>query len=96
MNEQNSVLNIIGKVSGFLSKYIAVVILITSAVAFTHPQEFMWIPQYTALFLGTAMFGMGLTIKREDFQIVFPDLRRLFPVVSCNIPSCPWQPICWL
>ena len=62
MNEQNSVLNIIGKVSGLLSKYIAVVILITSAVAFTHPQEFMWIPQYTALFLGTAMFGMGLTI----------------------------------
>ena len=49
MNEQNSVLNIIGKVSGLLSKYIAVVILITSAVAFTHPQEFMWIPQYTAL-----------------------------------------------
>ena len=54
MNEQNSVLNIIGKVSGLLSKYIAVVILVTSAVAFTHPQEFMWIPQYTALFLGTA------------------------------------------
>ena len=49
MNEQNSVLNIIGKVSGFLSKYIAVVILITSAVAFTHTQKFMWIPQYTAL-----------------------------------------------
>ena len=71
MNEQNSVLNIIGKVSGFLSKYIAVVILITSAVAFTHTQKFMWMPQYTALFLGTAMFGMGLTIKREDFQIVF-------------------------
>ena len=49
MNEQNSVLNIIGKVSGFLSKYIAVVILITSAVAFTHTQKFMWIPQYTCL-----------------------------------------------
>ena len=71
MNEQNTVLNIIGKVSGVLSKYIAVVILITSAVAFTHPHKFMWIPQYTALFLGTAMFGMGLTIKLEDFQIVF-------------------------
>ena len=49
MNEQNTVLNIIGKVSGLLSKYIAVVILVTSAVAFTHPQEFMWIPQYLSL-----------------------------------------------
>ena len=68
MNEQNSVLNIIGKVSGLLSKYIAVVILITSAIAFTHPQEFMWIPQYTALFLGTAMFGMGLNPQRADLQ----------------------------
>ena len=71
MKEQKGVLAQIGKVSGLLSKYIAVVILITSAVAFMQPKEFMWIPQYTALFLGTAMFGMGLTIKREDFQIVF-------------------------
>lgn len=71
MTKQQGVLAQIGKVSGLLSKYIAVVILITSAAAFFKPQQFLWIPQYTALFLGTAMFGMGLTIKREDFQIVF-------------------------
>ena len=74
MNEQNSVLNIIGKVSGFL-------IQVHRRRDFKSPlrllspirKNFMWIPQYTALFLGTAMFGMGLTIKREDFQ------TRLFP-----------------
>lgn len=71
MKQQNGVLAKIGKVSGLLSKYIAIVILITSAIAFMKPQQFLWIPQYTAIFLGTAMFGMGLTIKREDFQIVF-------------------------
>ena len=71
MNQQKGVLAKIGKVSGLLSKYIAVVILITSAIAFMKPQQFLSIPQYTAIFLGTAMFGMGLTIKREDFQIVF-------------------------
>ena len=88
MNEQNSVLNIIGKVSGFLSKYIAVVILITSAVAFTHTQKFMWIPQYTALFLGTAMFGMGLTIKREDFQIVFSRPKEVISGISSCKKRC--------
>lgn len=71
MTKQHGVLAQIGKVSGLLSKYIAVVILLTSAIAFLKPQNFLWIPQYTAVFLGTAMFGMGLTIKREDFQIVF-------------------------
>lgn len=78
MNTQNGILGMLGKVSAFLSKYFALVIIITSAIAFVRPESFKWIPQYTALFLGTAMFGMGLTIKKEDFQIVFSRPKEIF------------------
>ena len=78
MDEQNGVLAQIGKVSGFLSKHIAELIIITSVIAFYSPKEFLWIPPYTATLLGTAMFGMGLTIKREDFQIVFSRPKEVF------------------
>lgn len=77
MKKQNGVLAQIGKVSGFLSRYIAVVILITAAFAVLRPAEFLWIPQYTSIFLGTAMFGMGLTIRKEDFRIVLSRPREV-------------------
>ena len=70
-NQSQGLLATIGAISSFLAKNIAVIILVTSAMVFYRPAEFLWIPKYTAAFLGTAMFGMGLTIKREDFQIVF-------------------------
>ncbi len=78
MNQQTGLLFFLGKVSAFLSRYFAVVIVLTSAFAFMHPEGFTWIPKYTAFFLGTAMFGMGLTIKKEDFQIVFSRPKEIF------------------
>lgn len=76
--QNNGVLAQIGKISGFLSQHIAELIIITSVIAFYSPKEFLWIPPYTAMLLGTAMFGMGLTIKREDFQIVFSRPKEVF------------------
>ena len=78
MKKETGVLAFLGSVSAFLSRYFAVIILLTSAFAFVQPEGFKWIPKYTALFLGTAMFGMGLTIKREDFQIVFSRPKEIF------------------
>ncbi len=54
----------------FLSKYITLIILALSAVAFMQPVYFVWGIQYTALFLGIAMFGMGLNIRPCDFTAV--------------------------
>lgn len=77
-NQNNGVLAQIAKIATFLSKNIAVLIIVTSAIAFYAPKEFLWIPPYTATLLGAAMFGMGLTIKREDFQIVFSRPKEVF------------------
>lgn len=78
MNKENGLLLLLGKVSSFLSRYFAVIILLTSTFAFVRPEGFKWIPGYTALFLGTAMFGMGLTIKKEDFKIVLSRPKEVF------------------
>lgn len=59
------------RVCDFLSSNIAVLIIIFSVIAFFYPKGFSWATNYTTLFLGTAMFGMGLTIKAEDFKVVF-------------------------
>ena len=61
----------IGKIASLLTRYISVIILIFSAFAFWKPEGFSWAVNYTSIFLGVAMFGMGLTIRAEDFKIVF-------------------------
>ncbi|WP_032091897.1 bile acid:sodium symporter family protein [Necropsobacter rosorum] len=57
-------------INELLSKYITLIILALSAVAFMLPDYFAWGVQYTAIFLGVAMFGMGLNIRPQDFAVV--------------------------
>lgn len=64
-------MNKIKKISSFLSTNIAVLIIIFSVIAFFWPVGFSWATNYTTTFLAVAMFGMGLTIRVEDFKIVF-------------------------
>ena len=59
------------KICDFLSSNIAILIIIFSVIAFFYPKGFSWATSYTTWFLGAAMFGMGLTIKTEDFKVVF-------------------------
>jgi BASS family bile acid:Na+ symporter len=61
----------VGKVSSFLTKYIGVIIICFSVIAFFWCDGFAWTTSYTSVFLGVAMFGMGLTIKMDDFKRVF-------------------------
>ena len=59
-------MNQMKRICNFMSSNIAVLILIFSAAAFFYPSGFSWATNYTTIFLGVAMFGMGLTIKAED------------------------------
>ena len=61
-----------------MSNNIAVLIIIFSVIAFFYPGGFSWATNYTTVFLGLAMFGMGLTIKASDFRIVFTRPKDLF------------------
>ena len=71
----------IAKISNFASKYIGIIIIVLSIIAFCFPPTFSWATNYTSLLLGVAMFGMGLTIKLDDFKIVFTRPKEL--LIGC-------------
>ena len=59
------VLKKIGIISSLASRYIGIIIIAFSCLAF------FWMTNYTSVFLGVIMFGMGLTIKLDDFRAIF-------------------------
>ena len=60
------------KLSDFVGKYMAVFVILVAALALFVPDSVSWIKtSYVNTLLGIVMFGMGLTLKLEDFKIVF-------------------------
>jgi len=53
-----------------ISKYLMILIIGFSCIAYIVPSLFSWAIAYTPFLLGIAMFGMGLTIKFEDLCTV--------------------------
>lgn len=68
----------LGKISSIASRYIAVFLILVSIWAFFQPTIFAWTTQYTTIFLGIVMFGMGLTIRAEDFKEVLVHPKKVF------------------
>ena len=65
------ILKKIGIISSFASRYIGIIIIAFSCLAFFWRDGFSWMTNYTSVFLGVIMFGMGLTIKLDDFRAIF-------------------------
>lgn len=55
--------------SRLCEKYFILLVLSVSLVAFWQPHFFVGIKTYISLLLGIIMFGMGMTLKAEDFKI---------------------------
>lgn len=58
-------------ITQFISKYLMVLIIGFSCIAYIVPEYFTWAIAYTPFLLGIAMFGMGLTIKFENLCNIF-------------------------
>lgn len=84
----------IGKISSFLTKYIGVIIIIFSVLAFFWRDGFAWTTNYTSMFLGIAMFGMGLTIKMGDFQVVFSRPKEI--LIGCLTQYTVMPLLAWI
>ena len=65
------ILKKIGIISSLASRYIGIIIIAFSCLAFFWRDGFSWMTNYTSVFLGVIMFGMGLTIKLDDFRAIF-------------------------
>ena len=59
------------RLSHFVGKTFAVWVLLFAVLAFFAPAQFKWIAAYIVPLLGVIMFGMGLTLSKDDFREVF-------------------------
>ncbi|MEW4306244.1 bile acid:sodium symporter family protein [Rossellomorea marisflavi] len=68
-------LEIISKTAG---KYFALWVILVAVVAYFIPAPFLPLGGYITILLGVVMFGMGLTLKPVDFQLV---VKKPLPVI---------------
>ena len=60
------------KISEFIGKYMAWIVLVIAALALFLPGTCLWIQtKWINYLLMIVMFGMGLTMKLADFTVVF-------------------------
>lgn len=60
------------QISNFFGKYMAIIVLIVATVSLFFPKTVSFIKtSYVNYLLMIVMFGMGLTLKLEDFKVVF-------------------------
>ena len=65
-------MHILEKISEFVGKWMAVVVLVIAALSLFVPKSTLWIElSWVNYLLMVVMFGMGLTLKLGDFKLVF-------------------------
>jgi len=68
----------LSKLSNFVSRYMAPLVIIVAAIALFEPSSFKWAAPKITILLGVVMFGMGMTLKLRDFKLVFQRPRDVF------------------
>jgi len=67
------------KISEAVGRYMALIVLAVAALALFVPQSALWVEtSWVNYLLMIVMFGMGLTMKLEDFRVVFTRPRDIF------------------
>lgn len=75
-------MEVLKKVTNFVSKYMAVIVIAMAALALLAPNTVSFIKtSYVNTLLGIVMFGMGLTLKPGDFKVVFSRPKDV--VIGC-------------
>lgn len=75
-------MKVLQKISDFFGKYMAVIVLVVAALALFVPKSCLWIQtSWVNYLLMIVMFGMGLTLKLEDFKIVLTRPKDI--IVGC-------------
>ncbi len=71
-------MRVLEKLSAFFGKYMAVIVLAVAAVSLFAPGAALWVQTaWVNNLLMLVMFGMGLTLKIEDFRAVFTRPRDI-------------------
>ncbi|MCM2605355.1 bile acid:sodium symporter family protein [Rossellomorea marisflavi] len=71
-------MKILETISRAAGKYFALWVILVAVVAYFIPAPFLPLGGYITILLGVVMFGMGLTLKPVDFQLV---VKKPLPVI---------------
>lgn len=83
------------KVSDFFGKYMAVIVLLVAALALFVPGSCLWVQTtWVNYLLMIVMFGMGLTLKLEDFKLVFTRPKDI--IIGCLAQFTIMPLLAWL
>ncbi len=75
-------MEVLKKITGFVSRNMAVIVIAVAAVALFFPSSVSFLKtSYVNPLLGIVMFGMGLTLKPGDFKVVFSRPKDV--VIGC-------------
>ncbi|MBO7611548.1 MAG: bile acid:sodium symporter family protein [Elusimicrobia bacterium] len=75
-------MNLLNNVSNLFGKHMAIIVLVVTAATLFVPQTGLWVSlSWINYLLMIIMFGMGLTLKFEDFKLVF--IRPKDVIIGC-------------
>ncbi|GAA0740975.1 bile acid:sodium symporter family protein [Clostridium oceanicum] len=82
-------LNLLKKINNFTGKYFALLIIIISAGALYTPNTFKPIVPHIPVLLGVIMFGMGMTLKGEDFKLILKNPKPVLIGATAQFTIMP-------
>ena len=75
-------MKVLENISDFFGRYMALIVLVIAALALFVPESCLWVQtSWVNYLLMVVMFGMGLTLKLEDFKLVFTRPKDI--IVGC-------------
>jgi predicted permease len=87
---RRSTMKTLEKVSNFVGKWMALIVLVVAALALFAPATCSWIKtSWINTLLGVVMFGMGLTLKASDFAEVFKRPKDVILGAVCQFTLMP-------
>ena len=77
------------KISSFITKKMAMLVVAVAVVGLILPASFKWVTPQIPLLLGVIMFGMGMTLRPEDFKEIFRRPRDVLIGVAAQFTIMP-------
>lgn len=77
------------KISDFVSRNMALLIVACTVVALIVPGAFKWVVPQITILLGVVMFGMGMTLRVDDFKEIFKRPRDIFIGLAAQFTIMP-------
>ena len=80
----------------FVGKYMSLIIILVAAIALLFPAQVSAVAKgsYINPLLGLIMFGMGLTLKAEDFKVVITKPKAALVGIACQFVIMPFVAFC--